>query len=278
MRILPGFLLCAAAVLGGTVTRTCMAQSAPRVPGELAWTIGYDPKTFDPAKVDDQESETVRHLTAGLLLRFNRFTQKMEPELAESWRVSTDGRTVTLKLRNGLHFSDGSSLTAKDAVWSLRRVLLPATEAPVAQEFLSPGAVTVTAPDDQTVQIALPRRVVAIERVFDEIAIEPAKPSTEARVTAGPFFVAEYRRSQYVRLRRNPHYFKRDSSGTPLPYAAGIRLDIVNNPEQQVRLFLRGEYDLVEALSPEYFELLKQKAPSGVRDLGASLNTEQTVV
>ena len=275
MRILPGFLLCAAALLGGAIPGTCTAQAAPRLPEELAWTIGYDPKTFDPAKVDDQESETIRHLTAGLLLRFNRFTQRMEPELAEDWRVSGDGRTVTLSLRAQLQFSDGSPLTAKDVVSSLRRVLLPATEAPVAQEFLSPSAVTVSAPDNRTVQISLPRRVVAIERVFDEIAIEPAERVTEARVTAGPFFVAEYRRSQYVRLRRNPHYFKHDSRGTSLPYASGIRLDIVNNPEQQVQIFLRGEYDLIEGLSPDNFEMLKQKAPSIVQDLGASLNTEQ---
>lgn len=275
MRSSANLLVCVAAVIAGAAAPICAAQSAARLPGELAWTIGYDPKTFDPAKVDEQESETIRRLTAGRLLRFNRLTQQVEPELAQSWRVSGDGRTVTLILRPELQFSDGSRLTAKDVVWSIRRVLLPATAAPVAEEFLSPDAVTVSAPDDQRITIQLPKRVIAIERVFDEIAIEPAGRATEGRVTAGPFFVAEYRRSQFVRLRRNPHYFKKDPRGISLPYAAGIRLDIVNNPEQQVRLLLRGAYDLIEGLSPEYFEMLKQKAPSFARDLGASLNTEQ---
>jgi peptide/nickel transport system substrate-binding protein len=40
-------------------------------------------------------------------------------------------------------------------------------------------------------------------------------------------------------------------------------------------LFQRGEYDLIQGLAPDYFELLKQRAPASVRDLGASLNTEQ---
>jgi len=93
--------LVAAALIALSAT-ACIGQAAPRLPGELAWTIGYDPKTFDPAKVDDQESELVRYLTAGVLLRFNRSTQKVESQLAESWSLSADGRTVAFKLRTGL--------------------------------------------------------------------------------------------------------------------------------------------------------------------------------
>src|ERR1700734_1476887 len=76
-------LICLAALLQTVPVIVCAAQAAPPLPGELAWTIGYDPKTFDPAKVDEEESETVRYLTAGVLIRFNRQTQKLEPELAQ---------------------------------------------------------------------------------------------------------------------------------------------------------------------------------------------------
>lgn len=268
-------IILALAALTAIPVHTCEAQAAPRLPGELAWTIGYDPKTFDPAKVDDQESEMVRYLTAGVLLHFNRFTQRIEPELAESWNVASDGRTITLKLRPGLEFSDGSSLTSRDAAWSIRRVLLASTGAPVAEEFLSPGGVTVATPDERTVVVHLPKRVIGIGKVFDEIAIEPADRPSEGRVTSGPFVLAEYQRSRYVRLRRNPHYFGRDSSGKPLPYAFGIRLDILENPELEARAFLQGDYDLIEGLPPDYFELLRRKDPGSVRDLGPSLNTEQ---
>lgn len=275
MRPLSWPLMCALVALIAMPVHTCSAQASPRLPGELAWTIGYDPKTFDPAKVDDQESEMVRYLTAGVLLRLNRSTQQIEPRLAESWSISPDGRTVTFKLRPSLEFSDGRKLTSRDATWSIRRVLLKATGAPVAEEFLSPGGVSVDNPDDRTVVVHLPKRVIGIGKVFDEIAIEPADRPTEGRITAGPFVVADYKRSQYVRLRRNPHYFEKDGSGTPLPYASGIRLDILENPEQETRAFLRGEYDLIEDLPPDYFELLRRRDPASVRDLGPSLNTEQ---
>jgi peptide/nickel transport system substrate-binding protein len=275
MRVCSRFVQSVAGVLAVAIAAMCAGQAAPRLPGELAWTIGYDPKTFDPAKVDDQESELVRYLTAGVLLRFNRFTQKVEPQLAESWSLSPDGKTLIFKLRAGMQFSDGSRLTAKDAAWSIRRVLLQATHAPVAEEFLSASGVTVEAPDERTVIVHLPNRVIGIGKVFDEIAIEPAERPSEGRITAGPFVVADYRRSQYVRLRRNPHYQGRDSSGTALPYATGVRLDVLDNHEQEIRLFVRGEYDLIDGLPPDYFGMLKQRTPAAVRDLGASLNTEQ---
>src|SRR5215469_5569800 len=164
----------------------CAAQAAPRLPGEIAWTIGYDPKTFDPAKVDDQESELVRYLTAGVLLRFNRFTQKVEPELAQSWNLSADGKTLTFKMRPGIKFSDGSSLAAQDAAWSIRRILLLDKAAPTAEEFVEPASVTVDVPDSNTVVVHLPKRIVGVGKVFDEIAIEPMNHPSEGRVTSGP--------------------------------------------------------------------------------------------
>lgn len=251
------------------------ACQAPKSPGELAWAIRYDPKTFDPAKVDEQASEEVRFLTGGVLIRLNRKTQQPEPELAASWSVSPDGRMISFHLRSGLQFSDGSPLTSKDVVWSLRRVLDPATAAPVADEFLIPQEVKVEAPDALTVKVHLPKRVIGIENVFDEIAIEPAERASEGKVTSGPFIVADYKRGQYVQLGRNANYWRRDAAGAKLPYLTGIRLDVLNNREKEISSFQRGEYDLIDGLPPDYFGLLQKKNPGAVLDLGASLNTEE---
>lgn len=252
-----------------------LCQGMSKVSGELAWSIRYDPKTLDPAKVDDQASEMVRFLTGGVLLRVNRQTQQPEPDLASSWSVSPDGRILSFHLREGLHFSDGSNLTSRDVVWSLRRVLAPATGAPVAEEFLAPQEVKVEAPDALNVRMLLPKRVVGIARVFDEIAIEPADRPSEGRITSGPFTIEDYKRGQFVRLRRNPNYWRHDAAGVQLPYVTGIRLDVLNNREQEISHFQRGEYDLIDSLPPEYYDVLAQKNPKATRDLGASLNTEQ---
>lgn len=250
-------------------------SSAQRVPGELAWSMQYDPKTLDPALVDDQASEMIRYLTGGVLLRMNRRTQAMEPELASSSNLSADGRTLTFHLRSSLQFSDGSALTSRDVAWTLRRVLAPRTAAPVAEEFVSPQSVQVSTPNADTIVLNLPQRIVGIEKVFDEIAIEPAGQPGDSRITAGLYVVAEYRRGQFIRLSRNPHYWKHDAADVQLPYISTIRLDILSNREQELQGFLRGKYQLIERLQPEYYGVLASRDPGTARDLGPSLNTEQ---
>ena len=254
-------------------TRSLAVAQAPG--GEIAWSIGYDPATLDPARADDQGSELVRYLTGGVLLRLNRSTLAVEPALAASWNVSSDGRLVTFHLRPGLRFSDGSSLSSTDVAATLRRVLAPQTAAPVAEEFLTPAKVTVETPDPLTVRVHLPERIVSVGSLFDEIAVEPAARPSEGHVTAGPFFVTEYKRGDYLRLARNPFFWKRDANGTALPHLASIRLDVINNHEAEELRFARGQYALLDTLPPEGFDALNRRVPGTVHDLGASLNTEQ---
>ena len=49
---------------------------------------------------------------------------KMVGGVAESWDVSPDGHTVTLKLRAGQKFQSGAPVTADDAAFSLQRVVI----------------------------------------------------------------------------------------------------------------------------------------------------------
>lgn len=262
----------AAMVLAPAISARTQATPAT---GEIAWALNYDPKTLDPAKVDDEASELVRYLTGGVLLRLNRSTQTMEPALAEAWTISPDGRLVTLRLRPGLRFSDGSPLSSADVAATLRRVLNPATGAPVAEEFLAPAKVQIETPDPLTVRVHLAERVVSIASVFDEIAIEPANHPSEGRVTAGPFFVSEYRRGESLRLTRNPYYFKHDAKGNALPYLSSVHLDILTNRETEELRFARGEYALLDKVPADGSEALSRRLPGSVHDLGASLNTEQ---
>src|SRR5271165_308234 len=97
---------------------------------ELRFYLGSDPKTFNPALVSDDASETVRYLTGGVLLRLNRETQKLEPELAMAWRVSPDGRTITFTLRQGVYFSDGTPFTARDVTYTMDQLMDPALHSP----------------------------------------------------------------------------------------------------------------------------------------------------
>src|SRR5260370_35390883 len=60
--------------------------------GEPRFTVRADPKTLDPLLAEEEVSETIRYLTSGVLIRFNRQTQRLEPELATSWKVASSAR------------------------------------------------------------------------------------------------------------------------------------------------------------------------------------------
>src|ERR1700739_5089712 len=62
--------------------------------GELRFCLRNEPKTFDPLLVDDDSSLSIRYLTGGVLIRENRKTQHLEPDLAESWNISRDGTQI----------------------------------------------------------------------------------------------------------------------------------------------------------------------------------------
>src|SRR5438067_1318092 len=66
--------------------------------GELTFCVYSEPKTFNPLLVADTSSELIRYMTAGALIRVNRQTQELEPELALSWRVTLQGRRIAFKL------------------------------------------------------------------------------------------------------------------------------------------------------------------------------------
>ncbi|MGH9642437.1 MAG: ABC transporter substrate-binding protein, partial [Terriglobales bacterium] len=105
--------------LSFVLTLAAFAQNG----GELRFCLRTEPKTFDPLLVDDDSSLAIRYLTGGVLARINRHTQELEPELAESWKVSPDGKQITFKLRHGVHFSDGSPFAADDVAFTMNRLM-----------------------------------------------------------------------------------------------------------------------------------------------------------
>src|SRR6266550_3260715 len=63
-----------------------------------------EPKTLNPVTATDAVSREVFERLHADLIAINRSTQKTEPALAKSWKISPDGRTFTLELRNGIRF------------------------------------------------------------------------------------------------------------------------------------------------------------------------------
>jgi peptide/nickel transport system substrate-binding protein len=243
--------------------------------GELRFCLRSEPKTFDPLLVDDDSSLSIRYLTGGVLARVNRHTQELEPEFAESWKMSKDGTQITFKLRRGVTFSDGSPFSAEDVAFTMQRLMDPALHSSTGDAFRSgSGSVStkILAPDQ--IVIIFPAAIAGLDRLFDQVAIMSGRSPKKEAAVLGPFMVAEYKAGSSVLLQRNPNYWKKDSQGHRLPYLDSIRLDIQSNRDVEMLRFKRGELDLINVLDSDYFDRLAASSPGLAHDAGASLDSD----
>jgi peptide/nickel transport system substrate-binding protein len=259
-------VLCLGSLLGHAV-----AQG-----GELRFCLRTEPKTFDPLKVEDDASGAIRYLTGGVLVRINRQTQELRPELAVSWKVSKDGRQISFHLRSGILFSDGTPFSADDVAYTVQQLMDPGLHSPTGDAFRSgPGNVETNVISRTQISIRFPASVAGLDRLFDQVAILSQHSSKKEMAVLGPFMVAEYKPGSSVLLQRNPNYWKTDDKGRKLPYLDSIKLDIQPNRDVEMLRFKRGELDLINSLDSEYFDKLSTTSPQMVHDAGASLDSEQ---
>lgn len=252
------------------------AESSAQSGGELRFCLRGEPKTFNPLLVEEVNSETIRYLTGGVLIRLNRQTQALEPGLAVSWKVSQEGRRITFHLRRGLHFSDGTPFTAEDVAFTMKALMDPQLHSPTGDSFRSgEGQVDIQIPSPDVAVVTFPAPVAGLERLFDQVAILPAHSPKKEMAVLGPFYVADYSPGAYVLLRRNPNYWKKDKDGRSLPYLDSLRLDIQRNRDIELLRFQRGEIHLINALDAEYFERLQKEMAPSVHDAGTGLDSEQ---
>lgn len=123
-----GLIVCLLAILmtacGGT-SQSGSAQKATDDKQVFVYPIsGKDISTFDPATAEDNASVVASGMVFTGLVQVDE-NQKLIKQLAESYSVANDGLTWTFKLRPNLKFSDGSSLTAQDVLYSINRALDP---------------------------------------------------------------------------------------------------------------------------------------------------------
>jgi peptide/nickel transport system substrate-binding protein len=244
--------------------------------GELHFCLKSEPKTFNPVQVADDSSEVVRYLTGGVLIRVNRKTQQLEPELATSWKITDAGRTITFKLREGLYFSDGTPFTSDDVAFTVQQLMDPNLHSITGDVFRSgAGTVQTRVLGKNQVMVTFPAAVAGLDRLFDQVAIMSAKSPKKEMAVLGPFYVADYKAGSYVYLRKNGNYWKRDAGGHKLPLLDAVKLDIQPNRDIELMRFKRGELDLINAVDSDYFDKLASASPNQVRDAGPSLDSEQ---
>ncbi|MES2188042.1 MAG: ABC transporter substrate-binding protein [Pseudomonadota bacterium] len=141
---------------------------------------------------------------------------KPQPQLAESWTESKDGKTVTFRLRRGVKWHDGQPFTSADVQYSLLEVVKKIH--PRGSSTFG-KVVAVDTPDDYTVVLRLdgPSVVIWAALFGTETQIVPkhlyagtnvmANPWNAKPVGTGAFVFKEWVRGSHVILERNPNYW-----------------------------------------------------------------------
>lgn len=251
--------------------------------GTVTCSLRSEPKSFNRLVARDVPTDVYTTLTNSKLISVNRATQEIEPGLAESWTISPDNKTFTVKLRDGVTWSDGTPFTSADVVFTMQAIYDKKVESLLASSLQIDGQpIAVSAPDARTVVLTLPHAFGPGIAILDNIHLAP-KHKYEAALKAGtfqnamvastppaelialgPYLLTNYVPGQRLVFERNPRYWKKDKAGVQLPYIDKVILEIVPDQNAELVRLQSGQFDLLQQqIRPEDIATLRPLEQQG---------------
>ena len=194
--------------------------------------IASEPDYLDPALNSSVDGACLAVATFGGLYTYDE-NGELAPNFATGYEVSEDGLTYTFTMREGLKWSDGSDLTAKDFEYSWKRAANPATGADYSYMLNGikgyPEDLAVTASEDGstlTVELDAPCAymldLMAFPTFFavNQAAVEaadgweenPGAWALEAGfVSSGAYTLTEWKHNVSMTYTKNPNYWDADN-------------------------------------------------------------------
>ena len=238
-----GLAACGGSKSGSTATSGSTAGSTASGTNTAGFTVQYgsNPETLDPALNSAIDGANTIITIFEPLLLINENNEVVGGQ-AESWETSEDGLTWTFTMRDGLKWSDGTDLNAKDFEYSFKRMVDPNTAAPYAETCLgmidgfeeaagfpdadgnptaepNPDALNVKASDDgKTLTIVLSYPCSYFDKMAAFATMSPVQQATveangdawctspDTFVSNGPYMITDWTPSERIVLTKNPNY------------------------------------------------------------------------
>ncbi len=187
-------------------------------------------------------------------------TGEVVPKTAESIET-TDGATWTIKIRDGITFTDGTPYDAAAVKFNWERIADPANQSPNAGVAQKIASMTVVDPLTLEVTLAEPdlqfSRNIANQLPFigSPTAIE-AGGMTEKPVGAGPFTMTSWTRDNEMVLAKNPDYWVEGR-----PFLDGLTIRLIENASQRYNSLVAGELDVAYVHS--FYDMVSQAESAG---------------
>ncbi len=155
-----------------------------------------------------------------------QFDHDYTPQLsmAESFEIAPDAMSWTVRLKSGLEFHNGQSVTADDVIFSILRIINPKNGASDAVQLASIDPKGLKKIDNLTVKINCLYPDVSLFDGFAKYAsgIVPVGYNPKAPVGSGPFKFVSFSPLQRTVFTRFDNFWRTDASGQHLPYLDGV--------------------------------------------------------
>lgn len=208
-----------------------------------------EPRSLDPANAGNLwgGAPIVGNALYGQLMIDNPTTGDIEYRIAESFTTDDGGTSFTLKLRDGIAFSDGSPLTADDVKATWDHAKDPATASNDGPQVSSIKTVDVVDPTTVKITLVSPIPTFAnsviqtgLNWVTSAKAIASGPEGMDKNpIGAGPYTLEKFARQDVIELKRNASYYDDGK-----PYLDALEVRVVQDPEQRFNTMSTGGADL----------------------------------
>ena len=231
------------------------AQAAtPKTGGHMRLAMGHGSTadTRDPATITNGLQWTVTYGVANTLTEVDA-KGDLVPSLATEWSASPDAKVWTFKLREGVEFHNGKTMTSEDVVASVN--YHRGEDSTSVGKPVVASVTEVTADDSHTVTFTLDAGNADFPYNFAEatFAIYPAKDDSidwQSGGTGGYLLKSE-QPGRIYQFERNPNYWRDDAA-----FAASIDLHSITDPAARQNALITGEVDCIDRLELKTLSLL----------------------
>jgi len=226
--------------------------------------------SLDPAFAKNQSIMWAVHQLYNTLVEVDENMQ-LKPSLAKNWEISADNLSLIFHLRTDIFFHDdaafennkGRQLTANDVVYSFKRIADRNTASPGAWIFNNrvDSIQPFISLNDSTFQLKLLRPFQPILGILSmqycsivpKEAVEKYGSNYRSHpVGTGPFAFVAWEEGQALVLKKNEHYFEKDSNGYPLPYLDGIKVSFFDSKATEFLEFQQNRLDFINDIEASF--------------------------
>lgn len=212
-----------------------------------------DASTLLPVLASDSASSSINSLIYNGLIRYSK-NLEIEGELAESWEISEDNKTMTFYLRKDVKWHDGKPFTSADVKFTYELYIDPKTPTAYAESFRQVASVTV--PDDHTFVVHYdvpyaPALLSWATMIHPKHLLEgqdvTKSPLARKPIGTGPYQFTEWIGGEKIVLESNPDYFEGQ------PFIKRVVYRIIPDISTQFLELQTGSLDYM-GLSPLQFD------------------------